>query len=71
MTASNGREPERRTRELHALTEVAKMLTSPHGLPEVLRAALDKLAEVFEPAELGAMVDSLYIRPTKVWARIA
>jgi signal transduction histidine kinase len=56
MTASNGRELERRTRELHALTEVAKTLTSPHGLPEVLRAALDKLAAVFEPAELGAVM---------------
>jgi len=56
VIASNGRELERRTRELHALTEVAKTLTSPQGLPESLRAALDKLAEVFEPAELGAVM---------------
>lgn len=56
MLAPDGRELERRTRELLALTEVAKTLTSPHGLPELLRAALDKLAEVFEPAELGAVM---------------
>ena len=56
MTAPNSRELERRTREMHALTEVAKTLASPHGLPELLREALDKLAEMFEPAELGAVM---------------
>ncbi len=56
MIASNGRELERRTREMHALTEVAKTLASPYSLPELLRAALDKLAEMFEPAELGAVM---------------
>jgi signal transduction histidine kinase len=56
MITANGRELERRTREMRALTEVAKTLTAPHGLPELLRAALDKLAEMFEPAELGAVM---------------
>jgi len=56
MSTSNGHELERLQREVFALTEVAKTLTSPHNLPELLRAALDKLAQVFEPAELGMVM---------------
>jgi len=43
MPAPDSRELERRTRELHALTEVAKALTSPFTLPALLGAVMDKL----------------------------
>ena len=56
MTTSNHHELERRTRELHVLSEVAKTLTAPSDLPTLLRAALDRLASVFEPAELGVVM---------------
>jgi K+-sensing histidine kinase KdpD len=56
VSAANAHELERLQRELFALTEVAKTLTSPHELADLLRAALDKLAEVFEPAELGVVL---------------
>lgn len=56
MSTTNGIELERRTRELHVLSEVAKTLTAPYGLLELLRAALDQLAAVFEPAEIGTVM---------------
>ena len=56
MSTPNGSELERLPRELHALTEVAKTLTGPDTLAELLRAALDRLAQVFEPAEIGAVM---------------
>ena len=56
INTSNAYELERLQRELYALTEVAKTLTFPHELADLLRAALDKLAEVFEPAELGIVL---------------
>ncbi len=43
----------RTARELHALTEVAKTLTAPLDLPELLAAVMAKLANVLEPAEVG------------------
>jgi len=49
-------EIERRTRELHALTEVAKTLTAPLDLPTLLGAVMDKLTDVLGPAELGALM---------------
>lgn len=56
MPALNGRELDRLTQELHALTEVAKTLTSPLDLPELLGAVMDRLSSVMEPAEVGAMM---------------
>lgn len=56
MTVSNARELERRTRELHALTEVAKTLTAPLDLPTLLAAVMDKLTDVLDPAEVGAIM---------------
>jgi K+-sensing histidine kinase KdpD len=56
MSTSNNSELERRTGELHVLSEVAKTLTAPSDLPALLRAALDKLASVFKPAELGVVM---------------
>jgi K+-sensing histidine kinase KdpD len=56
VSASNARDPERRTRELHALTEVAKTLTAPLDLPKLLSAAMSKLTNVLDPAEIGAIM---------------
>src|SRR3990172_5101805 len=56
MPASNAHELERRTRELHALTEVAKTLTSPLDLSALLGAVMDRLVNVLEPAEIGAIM---------------
>ncbi len=47
---------ERLTRELHALTEVAKTLTSTIGLQELLGAIMAKIIGVLEPAEIGAIM---------------
>jgi K+-sensing histidine kinase KdpD len=47
---------ERLTRELHALTEVAKTLTSAIGLQELLEAIMAKIIGVLEPAEIGAIM---------------
>jgi signal transduction histidine kinase len=46
----------RTTRELRALTEVAKTLTAPLDLPDLLAAVMAKLANVLEPAEVGAVM---------------
>jgi len=42
--------------ELRVLTEIAKTLTSPLELPELLDAVLHKIAEVLEPAEAGTIM---------------
>jgi K+-sensing histidine kinase KdpD len=42
--------------ELRVLTEVAKTLTSPLELPDLLEAVLHRIAEVLEPAEAGAIM---------------
>jgi K+-sensing histidine kinase KdpD len=42
--------------ELRVLTEVAKTLTSPLELPELLEAALRCMAQVLEPAEAGVIM---------------
>jgi len=47
---------ERLKRELNALTEIAKTLTLPLELPELLDAVLKKIVGVIEPAELGAVL---------------
>ena len=56
MIASNHYELERRTRELHALTEIAKTLSVPLDLPPLLGAVMGKLANVLEPAEAGLVM---------------
>ncbi len=56
MFAGNGDELERRTRELYALSEVAKTLGAVLDLPELLAAVMDKLAQTLEPAEAGAIM---------------
>src|SRR3990170_2417948 len=47
---------ERLQRELYALIEVAKTLTSPLDLPELLNAVVQKLIGVIGPAEVGAVM---------------
>jgi K+-sensing histidine kinase KdpD len=47
---------ERLTRELHALTEIAKTLTATIGLQELLGAIMAKIIGVLEPAEIGAIM---------------
>jgi K+-sensing histidine kinase KdpD len=47
---------ERLQRELYALTEIAKTLTLPLELPELLDAVLKKIVGVIEPAELGVVM---------------
>ena len=56
MIASDHYELERRTRELHALTEVAKTLSVPLDLSSLLGAVMGKLANVLEPAEVGLVM---------------
>jgi signal transduction histidine kinase len=56
MSAVPSNELERRTRELHALTKVAKALTAPLALPNLLQAVMDQLINVLEPAEIGVLM---------------
>lgn len=56
MSVSDDPDLERRTRELHALTEVAKTFTAPLDLPALLSAVITKLTNVLEPAEVGAIM---------------
>lgn len=56
MLASNDRTVERLKGELHALTEVAKTITLPLDLPELLDAIIEKIIGVLEPAEIGAVM---------------
>ena len=56
MIASNDYELKRRTRELHALTEIAKTLSVPLALPQLLGAVTGKIANVLEPAEVGLVM---------------
>lgn len=46
----------RLSRQLHALTEIAKTLTSPLELPELLDAVIYRIAGVLEPAEVGTIM---------------
>jgi GAF domain-containing protein len=54
LPASRPETPE--TRELSALTEVAKTLTASLDLPALLDAVMTKLASVLEPAEAGVIM---------------
>lgn len=56
MTDSGNQKNKYFSRELHALTEIAKTITSPLELPELLEAIMDKLIGVLEPAEVGAVM---------------
>jgi K+-sensing histidine kinase KdpD len=47
---------DRLQREFYALTEVAKTLTLPLELPELLNAVIQKIIGVVEPAEVGAVM---------------
>jgi K+-sensing histidine kinase KdpD len=47
---------ERLQRQLYALTEIAKTLTLPLELPELLNAVIQKIVGVIEPAEVGAVM---------------
>jgi K+-sensing histidine kinase KdpD len=47
---------ERLQRQLYALTEIAKTLTLPLELPELLNAVIKKIIGVIEPAEVGAVM---------------
>jgi K+-sensing histidine kinase KdpD len=53
---SNEKRILRLDREQHALTEVAKSLTSPLPLFELLQTLMDKIIGVLEPAEVGAVM---------------
>lgn len=44
------------SRELYALTEIAKTLTSAVGLEDLLHLILEKIIGVLEPAEIGAII---------------
>jgi K+-sensing histidine kinase KdpD len=47
---------ERLQRQLYALTEIAKTLTLPLELPELLNAVIQKIVGVIEPAEVGVVM---------------
>src|SRR4030043_1570924 len=47
---------ERLRRQLYARTEIAKTLTLPLELPELLNAVIQKIIGVIEPAEVGAVM---------------
>ncbi len=49
-------EAETLSRELHALTEISKTLTSPLDLEELLEAVLKRIQGVLEPAEVGVIM---------------
>ena len=46
----------RLTREIHALTEIAKAVTSPLELQELLDAVMATIIEVVEQADIGALM---------------
>jgi signal transduction histidine kinase len=55
-TALSIPELERCARERHALTEVAKTLTAPLDLLDLLQAVMDKIVNVLEPADIGVIM---------------
>ena len=52
----NMNDSERLQRQLYALTEIAKTLTLPLELPDLLNAVVQKIVGVIEPAEVGAVM---------------
>jgi K+-sensing histidine kinase KdpD len=49
-------ETERLSRQIHSLTEIAKTLTSPLDLPELLNAVMEKIVGVLEQADVGVIM---------------
>jgi K+-sensing histidine kinase KdpD len=47
---------EQLSRQIHALTEVSKTLASPLELHELLKAVMDKMIGVLEPADIGTIM---------------
>ncbi len=60
---------ERLQRQLYALTEIAKSLTLPLELPELLNAVIQKIIGVIEPAEVGAVM--LWDQPSGLFRPMA
>ncbi len=56
MSIHTNHQVERLSQELQALTEIAKTLTSPVELTELLKAISHKLIGVIEPADVGAIM---------------
>ena len=56
MPVTNRPKRSRRTRELHALTEVAKTLTAPLDLPALLGAVMDTLTDFLDSADRGLIM---------------
>ena len=56
MLSAEIKEAEHLSRQLHALTEIAKTLTSPLELPELLDAVMYRIVGVLEPAEVGVIM---------------
>ena len=56
MISPNERKIRRLSRELNALTQVAKTLSSPLDLPELLMAIMEKIIGVLEPADVGTVM---------------
>jgi hypothetical protein len=47
---------EQLSRQIHALTEVSKTLASPLELHELLKAVMDRMIGVLEPADIGTIM---------------
>jgi len=56
MITSINQEIERLSRQIHALTEVSKSLTSPLELHELLNRVMDKIIGILEPADIGTIM---------------
>lgn len=56
MISTSEQKIRRLSRELNALTQVAKTLSSPLDLPELLTAIMDKIIGVLEPADVGTVL---------------
>jgi signal transduction histidine kinase len=56
MPGNDRSELQRRMGELHALIEVAKTLTIPLDIPELLQAVMSKLFNVIDPADFGLVM---------------
>lgn len=56
MVSTSALESENLARQLHALTEISKTLTSPLELEELLNAVLERIRGVLEPAEVGIIM---------------
>lgn len=56
MSATENHELERPRRELYALTEVAKTLTTPLAISDLLQAVMGKLFNIIDPADFGVVM---------------